>query len=588
LVEGNRSESRRFVASVVPSEIRHWTILRPDYNSGLIHCCSVQTVPVMASADNQSANAQPSAGGGRLKGFSLVSGLTLLSRFVGLGRDMLMAGLFGTGWVLDTFTVAFRIPGMFRKLFGEGAMTAAFLPRFVEEDQSCGREAASELFSAVTRRMAGWLTGIIVVAEFCLFLGLLLFDLSDRSELLIQLTMVLMPYSLLICVAALHCAALNGVQHFLVPALLPVVLNIVWLVGGLTAMVCFAGDADQVWMIALSIIAGGVVQFVFSVLKLRQFGVRLRGGVIPDELRQRVDRLFRQMGPVLFGLSITQLNTFVDSLLAWLLAQPAGVLPETLEPFRLAEGTASALYLGQRMFQFPLGVFGVALGTILFPRFARHITASDHRELGRDILHGLQLVLVVGIPSSVGLWLVAEPITDLLFRRGAFGAEDAQLTVRMVGAYGVGVWVFCGLLIVNRVFYAASDQMTPARQGVICVGLNIVLNIVLLPILKETALPIASVLATLFQLGLAMKVLRRRYVASGYGVFVPVLWRSILAAGLMTGCCLLLAQYSVGDDSTWGRVVRTVLPIAVCVSVYWGCLRCTGLVPKRLLAEPFE
>ena len=541
----------------------------------------------MASADNQSANAQPSASGGRLKGFSLVSGLTVLSRLAGLGRDMLMAGLFGTGWVLDTFTVAFRIPSTFRKLFGDGAMTAAFLPRFVEEDQRCGREAAGELFSAVTRQMAGWLTAIIVVTECCLFFALLL-DLSARSELLIRLTMVLMPYSLLICVAALHCAALNGVQHFLVPALLPVVLNLVWLSGGLTAMTCYADDADHVWIIALSIIAGGVVQLVFSVWKLRQFGVRLRGGVIPDDMQQRVARLFRQMGPVLFGLSITQLNTFVDSLLAWLLAQPPGVLPETLEPLRLAEGTASALYLGQRMFQFPLGVFGVALGTILFPRFTRHITADDHRELGRDILHGLQLVLVVGIPSSIGLWLVAEPITDLLFRRGAFGAEDAQLTVRMVGAYGVGVCVFCGLLIVNRVFYAANDQMTPARQGVICVGLNIALNIVLLPILKETALPVASVLATLFQLGLAMQVLRRRYLTGGYGLFVPVLWRSILAAGLMTGCCMLLQQYSVGDDSTWARVVRTVMPIAVCVSVYWGCLRCTGLVPKRLLSEPFE
>lgn len=542
----------------------------------------------MASADNQSANAQPPASHGRLKGFSLVSGLTVLSRFVGLGRDMLMAGLFGTGWILDTFTVAFRIPGTFRKLFGDGAMTAAFLPRFVEEDQRCGREAASELFSAVTRRMAGWLTAIIVFTECCLLFGLLLFDLSDRSELLIRLTMVLMPYSLLICVAALHCAALNGVQHFLVPALLPVVLNLVWLSGGLTAMACYADDADHVWMIALSIIAGGVVQFVFSLWKLRQFGVRLRGGVISDDMQQRVAQLFRQMGPVLFGLSITQLNSFVDSLLAWLLAQPAGVLPEKLEPFRLAEGTASALYLGQRMFQFPLGVFGVALGTILFPRFTRHITAGDHRGLGRDILHGLQLVLVVGIPSSIGLWLVAEPITDLLFRRGAFGAEDAQLTVRMVGAYGVGVCVFCGLLIVNRVFYAANDQMTPARQGVICVGLNIGLNIVLLPILKETALPIASVLATLFQLGLAMEVLRRRYLNGGYRIFVPVLWRSILAAVLMAGCCVLLGKYSVSDDSTWARVVRTVMPITVCVSVYWGCLRCTGLVPKRLLSEPFQ
>jgi len=540
------------------------------------------------SVSSSDPDEQSDEGGSRLKGFSVVSGLTVVSRIVGLARDMLMAGLFGTGWVLDTFTLAFRLPGMFRRLFGEGAMTAAFLPRFVDEDRQQGRQAASELFSAVARQLVRWLGAMILALEVVLIMVLLLSDLSERTTLLIQLTILLLPYSLLICVAALHCAALNGVHHFLVPALLPILLNIVWLSGGLLAMWFAVQDVDQVRAIGLAIIAGGTVQLAVSVWKSRQFGIRAAFGVIPDDLQSRVRRIFVQMGPVLFGLSITQLNALVDSLLAWFLAQPADSLPGVLDAFQLSEGTASALYLGQRMFQFPLGVFGVALGTVLFPRFARHIAAGEHRELNRDIVHGLELVLVVGIPASVGLWLVAEPITNLLFRRGAFDADDAALTVRMVGAYGAGVWIYCGLLIVNRVFYAANDQLTPARQGLLCMGLNLVFNAVLLPVMKETALPIGSVLATLFQLGLALEVLRRRHLTTGYSIFVPVLWRSLLGAALMTVCCMVVQHYSTVDDSTVGRLLNALIPVATCVAVYWVTLRITGLVPKQLLKEPFR
>ncbi|MCH2203837.1 MAG: murein biosynthesis integral membrane protein MurJ [Fuerstiella sp.] len=534
------------------------------------------------------ADDQPAAGSRRLRGFSVVSGLTLVSRVLGLGRDMLMAGLFGTGWVLDTFTLAFRIPGSFRRLFGEGAMTAAFLPQFVDADQHGGRAAASDLFSAVAWQLTLWLGLLVAIVELGLFGALVLWDLPDRGLLLVQLTMMLLPYSVLICVAALHCAALNGVQHFLVPAMLPVALNILWLGGGLLAMLTMATDADRVRMIAVSVVFGGTLQLGLAVLKTRQFAIRMTLDVISGELRQRVGRLFRQMGPVMFGLSIAQMNGLIDSLLAWLLAQPPGVLLNWLEPFRLAEGTAAALYLGQRMFQFPLGVFGIALGTVLFPRFARHIASSKTEELGRDILHGLQLVLLAGIPASVGLWLMAEPLTDLLFRRGAFGAEDAQLTARMIGAYSLGVWVSCGLLIVNRIFFAAGDQLSPARQGLICVGLNVTLNVSLLPILAETALPVASVLAMLFQLGLALTLLHRRHLTAGYGVFFPVLWRSILAAAVMAGCCVMLQRFLTGDDSTPGRLLRVAIPVGMSVGVYWASLRLTGLVPGRLLAEPFE
>jgi len=531
---------------------------------------------------------QPAALPSRLKGFRVVSGLTLLSRIAGLGRDILMAALFGTGWVLDAFTVAFRIPGLFRKLFGEGAMTAAFLPRFVEEDQTRGRSFASALFAETARRLTLWLTTIVVIAEVGMLAIRVLMELPDRTALLVELSMITLPYAVLICVVALYCAALNGVHHFLVPAALPVVLNVVWFAGGLLGMVLFVDRPDCARAIAARVLVGGIVQVAMGARMAAHYDIRWTSHLASGEMRVEVARLFRQMVPVLFGLSIMQLNGMIDSLVAWFLAQPLDQLPVALQSLQLPEGTASALYLGQRLFQFPLGIFGVALGTVLFPRFARHAAANDRDELGRDIRHGLQLVLVAVIPASAGLWLLSEPITDLLFRHGAFDARDSELTARMIAGYGAGVWVYCGLLIVNRVFYAANDQMTPVRHGLVCVGVNIILNVVLLPLLKEMALPIASVLATLVQLLLALEVLRRRFLPAGYAAFVPVLWRALLGTAVMSVCCVLLLRFIPTGDSLIARLPPTVIPVAACAGAYWCCLHVMGLSPGTLLQEPYR
>jgi len=309
---------------------------------------------------------------------------------------------------------------------------------------------------------------------------------------------------------------------------------------------------------------------------------------------EHVRTVFRTMLPVLIGLSIMQVNTLVDSALAWaLVPESSGMHVAALRPFRLPEGTASALYLGQRLFQFPMGVFGIALSTVLFPRFARHARAGDSLQLNRDILHGLQLVMVVGIPASAGLVFMAEPITDLLFRHGQFSVADSVLTSRMIAAHGVGVWVFCGLLIVNRVFYAAGDQQTPMRQGLTCVGLNLVFNVALIPVLGGAALALAGVLAAVFQFGLALEVLRkRRYLSKCRGAMVAVLWRGVLGAILMTvaglGVLGWLSRQAAVDDDLLSRVVQVVLPIASAVAVYATTLLLTGISPKRLLNEPFE
>ncbi|MEQ9408838.1 MAG: murein biosynthesis integral membrane protein MurJ [Fuerstiella sp.] len=529
----------------------------------------------------------------KLKGLTSVSLLTLVSRITGLARDALMASIFGAGPILDAFTVAFRLPNTFRRLFGEGVMTAAFLPEFVRAGERHGPAAATALFSDVAWRLLKILAVLTVILEVLLATAYLSVEMSDRSALLCELSLIMTPYLVLICMAGHYSAALHGMRHFVYPALTPILLNLMWLTGGLFAAWVFASGYDEVRLIAAIILLAGFAQLGILIYKTSQYGIRIslpRAGPDRNAKNTDADKVFRAMAPVLLGLSITQVNSLVDSFLAWvLMSDNLNQVPSMLR-FQLPEGTAGALYLGQRLFTFPLGVFAVALGTVLFPRFAQHAQTGNHAELNRDVIHGLQLVLVVGIPASVGLWFMAAPITDLLFRYGQFDATAADLTYRMIAAYSTGVWIFSGLLIVNRVFYAAGDQVTPMRQGLICVGLNLMFDFLMLPVFGGPALPLASVLATLFQLGLALEVLRKRFLTLGRSAFVPLLWRVAVCTLVMTGCSLGMLSLMSRLESSLAtfsfRFLSVCVPVCAAVIVYTVGLTVCGIRPDRLLKEP--
>ena len=525
----------------------------------------------------------------KLAGLSTVSLLTLCSRFTGMARDALMASLFSTGWILDAFSLAFRIPNTFRRLFGEGAMTAAFLPSFVRRDQQQGRAAANDLFSAVGWRLIRVLLYAVLLCEIVVVAVYLGLSLSERTALLCQLTMILLPFLLLICLSGFYAAALNGVHHFFVPSLVPIVLNVCWLSGGVAAVMGLTSDIAIVQAICVAIVGGSALQLCLLVRTARRFDIRL--GAPSESAVSEAGTVFRSMLPVLIGLSIAQVNALVDNVLALGLSSRLVEFVPELERFRLPEGTAGAMYLGQRLFQFPLGVVAVALGTVLFPRFAKDIQEDNRDGLSEDVVHGLQLVLVLGIPATIGLWVLAAPITDLLFRYRNFDAVAAQMTSSMVAAHGLGVVVFSGLLIINRVFYAAGDQLTPMRQGIVCVGLNLMFDVLLLPVLGGIALPIASILATCFQLGLAIEVLRKRFLKVGRDAFVPLLLRVAGCAVVMTVVvCLLRDSVTVTDTpgTVLVRLLRVALPVAAAVLVYGGGLVLLGVSPRALLRRPFR
>ena len=533
---------------------------------------------VESATDLQPASQTPSSS--LFSRLRLVSLLTLASRLLGLVRDVAMAALFGNGMILDAFTVAFRIPNMARRLFGEGALTAAFLPAFVRELETEGQSSAWRLASAVLTVLAMTLCGLVLIGELLLWAVSYWVETGPEAELLIGLTAVMLPYLVFICIAALLSAMLQAMNHFAWPAFLPVLMNVVWLIGIGTAYAWQDSPAARIHTIAWFIIVAGGVQLVALSPVVRRFGFRFSFDW--PSTQSKVRDIGRGMLPILIGLSVTQFNTLADSFIAWGLAEPETALmsassSETLPNWSLAAGTASALYFGQRLYQFPLGVFGVALGTVLFPRFSKHAEQGRHDRLRADLLLGLQLVIVIGIPASVGLVLLAEPLTALLFQHGAFDAADTSRTAEMIAAYGIGVWAYCGLLIVHRAYYAVGDRITPLRIGLAAVVTNLGLNFALIQPFGGRGLALATSFTAMLQVIAVVAMLQGRVGQLDWRSLLASVLRVSVATVLMAMACLATLGFLDGGASLSERLMRVAGPVVASLVVYSLAARLLGI-----------
>ncbi len=407
---------------------------------------------------------------GFFSGLRVVASSTLVSRVLGMVREIASARLFGVSPIWDAFSYAFMIPNLARRLFGEGALSATFLPVFasqVEADREPGHPSAWQLASAVFALLAAGLTALVIVGELLLFGLWWLFAGHADMQLLLGLTAVMLPYTLLICLAAQMTAVLHALGHFTWPALVPVVLNICWIASVWLVDPWFENEAAQAYALAVCVVLAGVLQLALQWPTLRRLGYRFDRRW--EAVKPAVGKIVRAMVPVTFGLSITQINTFIDRSIALALTQPAdgsaGWLTSIGVTYPLMPGAVSSLSYGERMYQFPLGVFGVALGTVLFPLLSRHAARGAFDLVRSDLSMGLRLVIAIGFPASVGLALVAEPLVRVVFQHGQFTAEDTRRVAGILVAYGVGVWAYCGIPVLFRGFYAVSERRIPMLLG---------------------------------------------------------------------------------------------------------------------------
>ncbi len=444
---------------------------------------------------------------------------TMLSRVLGVGRDMARAYLFGTGIAADAFTVAFRLPNMLRALFAEGALSAAFVPVLTEAMER-GEEGEWKRFVlncasllALTLMLVS-LLGILVAPHLIPLIVPGFADVPGKIELTVTLTQWLFPYIFFIGMATLAMGTLNALRHFTAPALSAAVLNLC-MICAILFLCPKLGEAPQKQVIGLAwgVMVGGALQLAIQVPPLLRhrivaaFRVSLRD--------PRVRRVGALMIPGFLGMAVAEINAFVDTFLA-------SILPS---------GSVSALEYGHRVMQLPLGVFAVALGTAVLPTLSRFAVRDEDGSLEETFRQALRLVLFILVPVTAFFLVVHRPLLTLLFERGAFaGGHSLDLVSRAFIFYTLGLCAYGSAKVIVPVFYARQNTRTPARTAAIAMVANIVLNIILMQWLQLGGLALATALSSVLNVTLLLRGMRRQYgLTLGRDVLVSA-GRAALAA----------------------------------------------------------
>lgn len=466
-----------------------------------------------------------------------VAGLTLLSRVLGMLRDVATASLFGLGGVMDAFVVAFRIPNALRRFFGEGALAASFLPVFSRQYHQSGPRAAWTLASTLLVLLASGLTLLVLAGLGVCYVLWQVAGGHPQTSLLLGLTATLLPFMIFVCLAAQLSAMLQTLDRFTLPALAPALMNLCWLVTVVLIAPAVATEPPaQAYVLAAGLVVAMALQVVLQYRGLNRLGFRFQPAwhASRDALRSIV----RDLAPMVLGLAAVQINALADSVVAWLLARPEGG-GATFELFgmRIAypmqSGAAAGLYFAERLYQFPLGVFGVALGTVIYPLLTRHAAEGRFEALRHDLVRGLQLVLAIGIPAGVGLAALAAPAVDAIFQHGQFTAEHAARAARVVAGYAVGVWAYCALLVLVRAFYATGHRRAPVRVGAAAVLFNFALGMALIWPLAEAGLALATAASATLQVALLARRLPEVIGSLPWRTLADTFVRSTLGSAAM-------------------------------------------------------
>ncbi len=482
------------------------------------------------------------------------SAATSLSRILGLVRDMTLASFFGTGLVASAFQFAFRIPNLLRRLFGEGAMASAFIPLFAEEIHTKDLDSAYNSANIVLTLLAALLSVIaVVIAAVCLFLALFIFD-SEKWQLSLLLTTLMIPYCIFICLTAVCGAMLNTLRHFARPALAPVLLNIAIIASAwIGAWILGKEHGGLVSVVAYGVLVGGIVQLFFQLPVLFKKGFKFK--FIWNLAHPFVKKIYVIMAPAVLGAGITQINVMVDGLLA-LFINDRGV---------------SVLFYANRLTELPLGIFGVALATAVLPSLSFMAAKNDKKGFIVTIAFALRHVSFIIIPAAVGLMLMADPIVRLLFQHGKFDAESTIFVVKALRLYAPGLMAFALLKIVVPSFYALKDTKTPVKVGLAVLVLNVILNLILMQFMAERGLALSTTICAYINVVFLLIVLRIRMGPLGMRRVLISIIRICIAATIMGAVVFLARNWSeniCNTEKLFGQLFSVFVPLMAGLTVY--------------------
>ncbi len=512
----------------------------------------------------------------------LVAVLTFISRLTGLLRDAVIFAFMGLSAVSDAFFLAFIVPNLFRRLFGEGALSAAFIPNYTDllkRDQAAARRFALLCISGLLLlTIAITLLGELVLAVILANMGP-----DHKGRLAMELTMLMLPYMPLVCGAALAGSVLQVHRRFGAPAAAPILLNLV--------MVGFAGWAAHLgfenvataWMLGLGVLAAGVMQFSWlAVLVARDVGLSTGFEGVGPALRS----MMVMMLPMLIGLAVFQINTFMDSLIAFGLSHDDPFAKLHLlgwsANYPIEPGAVAALAGGQRLYQFPLGVFAIAIATAIFPALSHAAAGNEEQSFARTLRQGLRLNMFIGLPASAGLILLRDPITQLFFERGAFTHLDAQRTAVMLAGYAAGIWAYSMTHVLTRAFYARKDSRTPLRVSLAMVALNLTLNLLLVWPLGAVGLAVSTAVSGTIQALLLARLIRRAGVQA-IDRDVQRSWlRTLILTALMSAAVAALVQMT-HPATTWQAAGVVMGGVGIGAAVVLGGAWLNGAPETRWL-----
>ena len=493
-----------------------------------------------------------------LKNISVVAIATVLSRVLGLVREIFIAAVFGLQSGLGSaYVSAFTLPNLFRRLLGEGALTAAFVSTLTHELENANRTKAFALLSKV----ASWLglITVVVVAPAMLFFHQAAYfsglahkwgmDAAtvDRLEMAAYLAVILFPYMIFVCLAAAFSAACQVLGRFAEPALSPVWLNLTS-IGALALGGWWSWDQpDRMNLLCVGVLAGGFLQMAVPGAVLWREGWRPVFDLRPDD---RVGEIGRLMAPTILGSAIYLINISVSRFIG----------------LSLNDSAAQAMNLATRLMELPIGVFTAAIATVVFPLIARHAARAEWGQMGRDYHKGLRLVMVLNVPAAVGLALLSEPIVRLLFQHGAFHQEDTLLMTPVLAAYALGLPLLSFTSVALRGFYALKDTSTPVRAAMLSFAVNIVGSVILIRWFSTVGLALASNLAVLVQAWFLQTRLSRKLDGLSFAPLLPNLGKIIVASALMGavvwGGMVLVGQLPIATKGKDLVLVVGLIPVA--------------------------
>jgi putative peptidoglycan lipid II flippase len=459
----------------------------------------------------------------------VMAALTLVSRVLGLLRETICAAVFGVSGTWDAFTTAFQVPNLFRRLLGEGALSASFIPIFSQRYHTEGSESAQAAARQVIGLQVALLVVLTIVGELILA-GLWLFHPTDpRDRLTLILTALFLPHVVSICTTALLGGMLNVLRNFWIPTFAPIILNVFEVAGVAVAWWMHRGQSDptslpRVYPVVIGVMLAGVVQVAVPWYALRRRGISLIPRIAWSD--PAVMRVIRLMGPTALGLAAVQINTLLDTQIAyWLVPH---------------EGGPTVLAKAMMLYQLPLGIIGISVATAIFEQMSAEAALGKIADLRNTALEGLKLMIFVGLPISAGMCMLTWPLTAIIFQHGKFTAASTDLVAYTSLFFMLGIWAYMSQHVYARGFYALQKPHIPARIALYTVGLNLVLNLTLVWFMQEAGLALSTAISAFVQIVLLSKA-----------------WRDLTGSFAIKGLLLSLARTTAASAGMAVAIVAT-------------------------------